>query len=442
MLKRNIYQSLLEWKTEKGRRPLLLRGARQTGKTYIVNEFGQSEFSHFIALNFERNPEYKDIFNIKDPFEILERISLFTGKKIYHSRTLIFLDEIQECPNAIMALRYFYEEIPELYIIGAGSLLEFALKQEGFRMPVGRVQYLYMYPLTFGEFMYALNEDFLYNYVVAGKHLSNMPQALHEKLIQYVRKYFMIGGMPAVVNEYVETKDILRCQKIQYLLLDTYRDDFGKYARQSKFAYLKKVFTQIPNMIGQKFIYAHVDKSLKSRDLKEALELLETAGIAYKVKKTSGMGIPLATGSNDAFFKILFLDVGLMHAASGIYGETVRSKDLTAIFKGAVAEQFVGQELIANANPNRKKELYYWAREARNSNAEVDYLIEKNNKIIPIEVKSGAPGRMKSMKIFLQQYNSPYGVKISQEKAAQTDKIITVPFYSVEYFIKKQKTKV
>lgn len=435
MIKRNLYKALKRWKDENNRYPLLIRGARQIGKTFLVNAFGQNEFSSFITLNFERNPEYKDIFTTYNPNEILERIALFTGKKAESNKTLIFLDEIQECPQAIMALRYFYEEMPDLHIIGAGSLLEFTLRTEDFRMPVGRIQYLYMFPLSFGEFMGALREDNLYNHILQFSNLSKLPDSLHDKLTGYIRKYFIIGGMPAVVSEYIQTQDVLKCQKIQNSIIATYTDDFAKYARQSKFRYLKKVFSSVPSMVGQKFVYSKVDESIKSRDLKEALELLETAGVITRVKRTSGAGLPLSAGVKENFFKMIFLDVGLMHAINGIYSETVREKDLTAIYKGAVAEQFAGQELISQ-NQYLKPELYYWAREAKNSNAEVDYLLDKNGLIIPIEIKSGSSGRMKSMQLFLKTYKTDKGIKISQASYMDEEYIVSLPFYGIESFLR------
>lgn len=439
MIKRNIYKTLNAWRNESNRRPLLIRGARQVGKTYIVEVFGKKEFSSLITLNFERNPEYNDIFTTYNPSDILEKITLFTGKAIKQEETLLFFDEIQECPKAIMALRYFFEEMPELHIIGAGSLLEFTLKAEDFRMPVGRIQYLYMFPLSFGEFLNALGENVLHSYILQLSNLVKIPDSLHNKLTDYMRKYFIVGGMPAVVNEYIQTHDILKCQRIQRSILDTYTDDFAKYARQSKFRYLKKVFYAVSSMVGQKFVYAKADKFVKSRELKEALELLVTAGVVYRVKRTSGAGLPLEAGVKENFFKMLFLDVGLLHAVNGIYSETIKEKDLTAIFKGAVAEQYAGQEIIASQNPYIKPSLFYWAREAKNSNAEIDYLIEKDGEILPVEIKSGSSSRMKSMKMFLETYKIDKGIKISQARYADETNIISLPFYSIENFLRSRE---
>ncbi len=433
-MKRDIYSALVSWKGAKNRQPLLIRGARQTGKTFIINEFGKTEYKSLITLNFERNPEYKDIFVTFDPQEILERISLYTGKKTEPGETLLFLDEIQECPKAITSLRYFYEEMPQIHLIAAGSLLEFTLSSENFRMPVGRIQYLFLFPLSFGEFLTAIGESELRTFVFDGAKLEKIPESLHIKLIEYVRKYFIIGGMPAVVQEYISTRNIFDCQKIQRSILDTYSDDFAKYARKSKHQYLKKVFNAVPGMVGQKFVYTQVDREIKSRDLKEALELLETAGVVSRIRQVNGVGLPLAASVNDAYFKVIFLDVGLLHAISGIYAETAMEKDLVAIFKGAVAEQFAGQELIAYQNPFTKPTLFYWGRQAKNSTAEIDYLIELDAQIIPIEIKSGSTGRMKSLHFFIDYYHSKKAVKISQAPFLAGNPIVSLPFYAMESF--------
>jgi len=439
-MKRDIYAELLHWKDLKNRQPLLVRGARQTGKTFIINELGKNEFKNFILINFERNPEYKEIFKTRIPVEIVERIVLFTGQKVEAGKSLLFIDEIQECPEAIVALRYFFEEMPELHIIGAGSLLEFALKSEDFRMPVGRVQYLYLYPLSFGEFLDATGETALRTYISDYAKLGNLPEGIHEKLTELVRKYYFIGGMPAVVNEYVTTGDIIKCQRIQRSIIDTYTDDFAKYARISRHDLLRNILNSVPAMVGQKFVYTQIDKNTKSRDIKAALELLETAGILTRVRQTGGSGLPLSANVHESFFKIIFLDIGLFHAISGIYSETIRETDLTAIFKGAVAEQFAGQELVAYTSNYSRAGLYYWGRQEKNSTAEVDYLIEKDGRIIPVEIKSGSKGHLKSMHIFIEKYKSETALKISQARFESGNHIVSLPFYAIESFLKTGKT--
>jgi len=433
---RDIYQVLADWKISRNRRPLLVRGARQTGKTYIINEFGNQEFRNLIYLNFERDPEYKDIFQSKNPVEIIEKISLFTAKRIDPGKTLLFIDEIQECPGAIVSLRYFFEEMHELHVIAAGSLLEFALKSEDFRMPVGRIQYLFLYPLSFGEFLEAMGESDLRSYTAELSNLAKLPQSLHEKLNDLIRKYLIVGGMPAVLKEYITTRNITNIKRIQRSIIDTYIDDFAKYSKVSKHNILRKVFNAVPGMVGQKFVYAQVDRSIKSRELKEALELLELAGIVSRVKQTSGSGLPLSVGVHESIFKVLFLDVGLFHAISGIYSETAKEKDFNAIFKGAVAEQFTGQEIKAYQSPYTKSELYYWGRKAKSSTAELDYLIEKDARIVPVEIKSGPTGRMKSMHIFIEKYSTKNALRISQAPYKKGQPILSIPLYGIESYFR------
>jgi len=438
-MKRDIYQTLMEWKDSETRRPLLVRGARQTGKSYIIREFGEKEFENVIVINFERNPGYKAIFRTFIPTEIVERITLFSTQKTVPGKSLLFLDEIQECPEAIVSLRYFYEEMPGLHVIGAGSLLEFAMKSEDFKMPVGRIQYLYLYPMSFGEFLDALGESVLRNYIIHFPNLESLPEGLHEKLNEYVRKYYFLGGMPAVVQEYITSGDILKCQRIQRSVIDTYMDDFAKYSRVSAHQNLQKVFYSVPGLTGQKFVYAHVDRAIKSEKLKEALELLETAGIVKRVRQSSGSGIPLSSGVHESIFKVIFLDIGLFHAISGIYAETAKETDFTAIFKGAVAEQFVGQELLACQSPYTKAEIWYWGRMEKSSTAEIDYLVEKDGRIIPVEVKSGSTGRMKSLHMFIETRHTEQALKISQARFQYGNPIISLPFYAMESFMRRKE---
>lgn len=397
---------------------------------------GEKEFEGYVHVNFEKNPEYKDIFTSFSPKEILEKISLLSGKEIVAGRTLLFFDEIQECPQAITALRYFYEERPSLHIIAAGSLLEFTLRSESFTMPVGRIQYLFMYPLSFAEFMDAMGEGKLRLFIFDPTNLNNIPGAIHDKLLELIKKYFILGGMPAVVEEYLVTGNIVHCQRVQRSIIDTYLDDFGKYAKTIKHQYLSKVFNAVPSMIGNKFIFAKVDKDIKSRELKEAVIVLEMAGVIRKVHNTSGAGLPLKVGIKDNFFKIIFLDIGLLHSITGIYSETVASKEFTAIFNGIVAEQFVGQELLTYQDNYTKPELYYWAREAKSSNAEIDYLVSVRTQILPIEVKSGHIGKMKSLQMFMDKFNSKTGFVISQSKIQLENNIKSIPFYALESLLR------
>ena len=255
-MKRNIEADLLRWMENKGRLPLLLRGARQVGKTYVVEKFGREHFEQCITLNFEQHPEYSACFKTLEPVKILSSIELLTGVPIRAGKTLLFFDEIQECPQAIMALRYFKEQMPEIHIIGAGSLLEFALNDPKFRMPVGRVQFMYLRPISFGEFLDATQNNQLRNYLHSIHIHDQIEEVVHQKLLSLVREYFALGGMPAILPEYLESKSLLQCQDLQNAILTTFRKDFGKYAGRLPHSHLQTIFTKAPGLIGRWLKYS------------------------------------------------------------------------------------------------------------------------------------------------------------------------------------------
>jgi len=433
-MKRDIDETFRTWKKEEHRYPLLVHGARQVGKSYSIIKFGENEFDNLVEVNFELKPYYITCFDTLEPKKIIETLSVLSKSDIIPGKTLLFLDEIQECPNAIIALRYFYEQMPELHVIGAGSLLEFVISQENFRMPVGRVQYLYMKPLSFLEFLDAVGENRTRK-IIETSTWDNLPSlGIHQHLISLVKKYSIIGGMPAVVSEYASTSNLDKCFQIQTIIIQTYRDDFGKYSSKVKHKYLQKIFFAVPKMIGRKFKYSHVNNSLQSRDLKEALELLEKAGVVYRIKQTSGEGLPLEANAREKHFKTTFLDIGLMQNICGLSSEILISTDenFIKINEGAIAEQFTAQELFAYRDFYQVPSLYYWAREARNSNAEIDYIIPCCLSALPIEVKAGKTGTLRSMHIYLEKYGLPAGVRISQLYFNKTLPIISLPFYAIK----------
>ncbi len=432
-LKREIEKILREWKQSTRRRPLLVRGARQVGKTYTITEFGEREFVDSVVVNFEQYPKYKECFKSLNPKEIIGAISIFSKKDIVPGESLLFLDEIQECPEAIMSLRYFYEQMPDLHVIAAGSLLEFVISHESFRMPVGRVQYLYMKPLSFFEFLNAIDENRSIDSIEQLNKQNSLDSFIHEHILSLVKKYFIIGGMPAVVSEYISTRNFKECFKVQEAIIQTFRDDFGKYASKAKYKYIQKVFYAVPKLLGKKFKYSHVNEHTTSREIKDALEILEQAGIVYRIKKTSGEGLPLEAKANERHFKTIFLDIGLVQNICGLSEETLISEDLIRVNSGAVAEQFVAQELLAYQDTFRSPSLYYWVREARNSSAEVDYIVPHGPYIVPIEVKSGKTGRLRSINLYLKKYNVPIGLRISQQPYNINLPIISIPFYAVKY---------
>jgi len=397
-MKRIIYKKLLEWKKNSSRKPLLVRGARQVGKTYSIIEFGQQNFSQVHLFNFERNPELKTIFELNlDSVRIFSELELVIGKKISTDHDLLFFDEIQECPKAIMALRYFYEQLPELHLIAAGSLLEFALKDISF--PVGRVQLLNMYPLTFEEYLMAMDKELL------ASVLSQLPGDFSPTVIDSINRelqnYFIVGGMPECVAAFVKTRSYLEVTKIQSDLIAAFRQDFSKYAGHSDKRCLNAVLNSVAQSIGEQIKYTRLADEFSQPTVKKAFELLEMARLIIRVKSTSPNGIPLGADASDKRFKTLFMDIGLLANINGFQNEAFLQKNrFTGAWNGKMAEQFVGQEFRAKYNEN----VYFWARDKRGSSAEVDFLIESKNEIVPVEVKSGASGKIKSLHILLEQY--------------------------------------
>ena len=432
MLHRDLMMQLEQWSTAAHRRPLILRGARQVGKSYLIKEFAKTHFDNFVELNFEFEPELKGVFTSLKPEDIIRTIVLTKGKRIEPGRTLLFLDEIQECPEAISSLRYFFEQLPSLHVIAAGSLLEFILNSENFRMPVGRVQYLHMFPLSFGEFLNGRGLTELREFITALTLKTTIPEVVHNKLIEELRLYLICGGMPAVVESFLAEPSGRGFQEIQLLLLQTYRDDFGKYASQAKQSHLEKVFYSTPRLVGEKLKYSAIDPEVKSRDLKAALLLLEKAGVIRRIIRTTTQGLPLRANANERHIKLNFLDVGLMQRSLGLDATLIRSEDFVAINSGQVAEQLVGQELLACQSPFEDPLLFFWSRDKRGSSAEVDFLISHKDKVIPIEVKAGSTGRLKSLRMLLDKTNGAVGVRLSQLPLSFFQNILSVPIYAIE----------
>jgi uncharacterized protein len=430
-MKRDLEKYLIEWKADSCRRPLLIRGARQVGKSYVVTNFGKAMFDNIVVVDFNFNPSFISCFYSLDPLRINEQLSIATRQDIVPGRTLLFFDEIQECPQAVMALRYYHEMLPQMHCIGAGSLLEFAIVSQKIEIPVGRVQYVYLNPLSFGEFLDAMGESRLRRVLASPKQLSELTVTLHTHALSLVKTFMLTGGMPSVVVEYIRSKSIPKCQSVQAAILQTYRDDFGKYANLAKHKYLQKVFDAVPRMTGQKFKYSRVDDQAQSRDIKDALDLLERAGVIYRICRSAASHGPVSFLADDRYFKVLFLDVGLMQYACGLTQELASSGDLLDVYRGAVAEAFVGQELLACQDKFKKPELHYWAREEKNSSAEVDYIVQSGSEIIPVEVKSGTTGTLKSLHIFLSGSGISRGLKISQGSYMPGSPVTALPLYAV-----------
>jgi len=436
---RLIENDLLAWKTQIGRKPLLIRGARQVGKSYIIEKFGKAQFEQFVAINFELEPSFIACFESLDPEKIIRCITLLTETNIVAGKTLLFLDEIQQCPQAIMALRYFKEKMPELHVIGAGSFLELVINDHVYSQPVGRVQSLYMKPCSFYEYLLASQKQQLLEYLSEVSPLTGIEAPLHEKLLAVCREYYILGGMPEVIDHYLKTKQFLGCEKIHESILEYYRRDLAKYRGKINTNILEKCFIKAPSLIAQHFKYVDIDSDMPARDFKPALNMLTKAGIIYSVHHTSATGLPLAFGKNEKKFKLLFLDVGLVKHALGLDAITLLSEELILMNQGNLAEQFVGQELMAYHKSYEAASLFYWEREKKNSQAEVDYIISMGHCIYPIEVKAGKSGRLKSLNVFLQEKaitsQKKIGICISQKPLSfdcfSSHNILNVPFYMI-----------
>ncbi len=430
-MKRFIFKALKQWKENGRRLPLMLRGARQVGKSYVVEAFAKSEFlDNYLVINFEQQPEFKSCFDTLDPRKIITKLELLADQSIDSNSTLLFLDEIQECPQAIMALRYFKEQLPGSFVIAAGSLLEFALEQENFRMPVGRVQFLYVKPLSFKEYLWN-NSKKLYEFLSKVDLDTKFDAEIHQKLLGLLHEYAVLGGMPAVIDEYIQSRSFKKAQEIQAVLLTTYQNDFAKYANGSELRYLQMIYQKVPGLVSQQFKYAHISRDVQSRELKVPLQKLVKAGVIHTAYASQASGLPLNALINEKKFKLLFLDVGLVKRASYLDAELLLSQDILLVNKGALAEQLVGQELLAYQDWYSSSGLCFWARDKKNASAEVDYVIHIGNQIVPIEVKSGAGGRLKSLQVFLAEKKQSLGVKISSDVFKYEDGLLSLPLYLI-----------
>ena len=425
---------LTAWLESPSRKPVVMRGARQVGKTWLVRELAQLHNKNLIELNFERNPQYQTLFESNDPTVILMQISARLNRTINPQTALLFLDEIQVVPVLLSKLRWFAEELPDLPVITAGSLLEFVLDQHEFSMPVGRITYMHLGPLTFEEFLDAYGQKPLLDYVQQFTWGQTIPSALHERLMSLFKEYVIVGGMPAAVYAWVNTQTFKNVDQIHSDLLASYRDDFSKYAGKLSLSKLEEMLIAIPTMLGEKMTFSRVNKDIPAHTLKAALHLLCQARIVHKIGSTAGNGVPLAAEINEKMTKVILLDVGLVSALLNLRLDYVSAlSDLNLINAGGVAEQVVGQ-LLASIEPFYvSPALYYWVREQKNSNAEIDYLLQHGRHIIPIEVKSGSTGRLKSLHLFMALKQLTHAVRINADLPSQVDVKIKTHLASIHY---------
>ena len=339
---RNALTDLMNWKNQKNRKPLVLRGARQVGKTWLVRDFAKENFDHFIEINFDDTPEQAKLFVKGDVDRCLQLLEMEHNQDIIPGKTLIFLDEIQAVPEILPYLRYFYEKRPDIFVIAAGSLLEFLLSEHDFSMPVGRIEYLHLGPMTFEEFLLALDQQRLVSFLSVFNPHESIPESIHQKLLDFLKLFWVVGGMPAAVAAYKDSKSFQHANREHGVILQTYEDDFSKYRKRIYPLRIRKVFQRIPALVGKKLKYVNLDSDERSKDLADTLDLLEMARVISRVHHSAGNGVPLGAEMKAKDFKPLFLDIGLMTQSLGLNLPALQVvKDLTMVNNGAVAEQLL-----------------------------------------------------------------------------------------------------
>ncbi len=427
---RIIDRYLSEWATRPVHKPILLRGARQVGKSTAVRHLGES-FKYYVEINLEKQSNYIDLFKKDlDVTRIVPQMAAMCGTPIMPNETLLFIDEIQESQEAIMALRYFKEDMPNLHVIAAGSLLEFVLDEIP-TFGVGRIHSMYMFPMTFDEFLLANGEQLLLDARGQANIDAPLPMPLHEKLIGLMRIFMLVGGMPESVVKWVQTHDFLQCQEVQDDIITGYEADFPKYKKKVDPQLLIATMKSAAAQATKKFVYSRVPGEYKTAEVKKALDLLIKAGILIPVTHSSGNGLPLGDESDESIRKILLLDTGLMlRLLNMTMGDTsaITAQILTAtaadlVNKGPMAEMLAGLELLHYLTPNLHHDLYYWVRQAKNATAEIDYLLSRNMKVLPFEVKAGVQGGMKSLWDFIREKKLDQAVRCSLENFGKFDYI-------------------
>jgi uncharacterized protein len=433
MIERLINGQLSTWKEAAGRRPLILRGARQVGKSFTVRHWGRQSFVNTVVLNFEAQPELKPLFREMDSSATLTQLVRIFNAPIEDGKTLLFLDEIQECPEAILALRYIFESRPRLHVIAAGSLIDFVPREqpEKLRVPVGRIEYRYLHPLSFIEFLTAMREQGLIEAFAELSLLQPIPRILHEKALKQFADYLVVGGMPAVVDAYAQSPSGVRYQEIQSSIRQTYRDDFRKYRSRVDIDIIEAAFRSLPRHIARRFKYSELLPDSASKSTRRVLDLFEMARLISKIFASRSNGVPLDSEIDETNYKYILLDVGLINRALQLPPMSLLEWSSELMHSGPLAEQVVGQELIAYTPSFQEPRLHYWEREKQGSNAEVDYVIALDGMVIPIEVKAGTTGRLKSLRAFMEQKKSAVGVRISQHELSLHDGILSVPFYAI-----------
>lgn len=447
-MQRVAEKSLVKWLKSKRRKPLLLRGARQVGKSTLVRNFAANNDMKLNEINLERHRALETVFATLDISIIRNELEGIVNRSLTAPGSLLFLDEIQATPSAIQALRYFYEELPEVPVISAGSLVEFTLADHPFPMPVGRIEYFHLGPMTFSEFLVEIEPE-LYEALERLSLDDLPPNTLHQRLMTRLRQYMFTGGMPESVLAYSETGSLVETTPVHRSIVTTYEDDFAKYARQSDLMLLQGIFRRIPIQVGKKVKYSQFSRESRSRQVKAMIDLLVKARVCYRVNASHCQGLPLNASIDEMVFKLLFMDVGLMNHICGVRWRDINGLDnVRLVNEGAIAEQFIGQHLVFNNAGLEPPETTYWLRENRSGNAEVDYVIAIDRAIVPVEVKAGRSGRLRSLhqfalfrdtRIALRFDANPPGqqaVEVEVQRGNQRHlvkyQLVSLPLYAVE----------
>jgi len=437
-LKRKIDEELLRWKDTEHRKVVLLRGARQVGKSSAVRELSK-KFDYFVEVNLERDDKEKGIKAIfekgLDVKRICSELAKVYNTPIEPNRTLLFIDEIQDCIPAISSLRYFYEDYPELHVIAAGSLFEFALEKVP-SFGVGRIRSFFMYPFSYDEFIRAMGFTMLADELKTCSPEKPISEALHHKCKRLLIEFMLIGGMPEVVAKYVENGSLLECQEILEDITQTFYYDFAKYKYRANVSLLQEVFGAVIEQTGEKFTYSKASKTANHLQIKESVELLEMAGLIYPVTHTSANGLPLSAERNNKYRKYLIFDTGIYQRFLKLnLGGSFNAENIEQINKGAFAELLAGLEIMKASPVNFPFTLHYWQREKTGSNAEVDYVVQQGENIVPVEVKANTKGSMQSMFQFLSEKGYPYGIRTSMENFGTYQNIRVYPLYAVSQIV-------
>ncbi|MDX8431647.1 MAG: AAA family ATPase [Candidatus Algichlamydia australiensis] len=425
-MKRDIYKSLEEWKKSPRRKPLIINGARQVGKTYALKHFGQTAYKKFVYFNFEKSEKLHSYFKTTlDPHELLKTLAIHAEVEIEPKNTLIIFDEIQECPRALNCLKYFCEEAKEYHVAAAGSLLGVKTTQEkGF--PVGKVNFLHLYPLTFFEFLSAMGESKKRTYLENIQSFESI--TFHDELTKLLKIYMFVGGMPEAVSEYRKHQNLSTAREVHEEILDAYEKDFAKHAPPNQVMKITTVWKLIHKQLAKenkKFIFSTIRKSARARDYEEAIQWLLDAGLIHKSSLVLTPKFPLSAYSEEHIFKIFSLDVGLLAAQSNLNAKTILDGNrMFTEFKGALTENFIAQELI----PSRRHNLYYWKS---SGTAEIDFLLECDHEIYPLEVKSGTSPKKKSLLVYADKYAPERLCRATLMNLKIDGKIANFPLYLV-----------